>query len=116
VVLPDELFSFESDLVQIFKQISAQYLITKGSIESFDVGVLIRRGGLNELQLDTVVLTPVGKGEKLRAIVHTYHLWLTAPFKQLRQFPCDTLCADGSIDNDVDYLPAEIIHDVQCSE
>ena len=48
-------------LVERIEQVRAQNLFAVGAVEALDVGVLIGLAGLDEAQLDVLLLAPVGK-------------------------------------------------------
>lgn len=60
-----------SDLVKTLEQISVQYLLPIGSVEAFDVGVLIGLPRLYVADLDVVLIAPVYKdlAQQLRTVV-----------------------------------------------
>ncbi len=60
-------------LVKILEEVTVQDLFAVGSVEPFDVSILVRLAGLDIADLDVVVITPVDEdlASKLRSIIAT---------------------------------------------
>jgi len=58
-------------LLQGIEHIGAQHLLVVGSVEAFDIGVLVGLARLDESQLDVLLLAPIGEGlaHQLRAVI-----------------------------------------------
>lgn len=73
VVVGQPLFGLFADLAQRAEYVHIQYATPVAAVEAFDKTVLHRTPRLDEIQRDTLALSPLGQGQcnKFRAIVQT---------------------------------------------
>lgn len=71
VVGPNPVLGDMPDVVQVLEDVEVQDLFAVGAVEALDQRVLHGFAGLDELQVDLVVLRPLGQGQgdELRAVV-----------------------------------------------
>ena len=81
VVFGDPLTRDLADLVKRFEHAGIEHLVPRGSIETFDVGVLNRIDGPSVIEPNTLYLAPAGKHlrEVIRAVVEADRVGLVSP-------------------------------------
>lgn len=84
VVLGKPGFGVFADLRETFEQVHVEHLGSIGAIEAFDQGVLGRFARLDELEVDTVLLGPVGQADrdKFRPVVQAQLPWIAPGFRR----------------------------------
>ncbi len=115
IVVPHPASGLILHLINRVKQLLRQPVITNGSIEALDVGVLLRLARLNVLDSDSVFAGPGlhSTTDILGAVIAPYHLRFPAPADDLFQRPNQSVCRQSEIRFDTQRFPIEVIDHVQ---
>jgi hypothetical protein len=111
IVVPHPASGLILHLINRVKQPLGQPVITNGSIEALDIGILLRLSGLNVFDPDSVFAGPGlhSTTDILGAVIAPYHLRFPAPADDLFQRPNQSVCWQREIRFDTQCLPIEVI-------
>ena len=106
------------DLVEIPKKPGIENLCSIGSVEAFDIRVLVWLSGLDVVDQDAMVSAPGRKrlAQELRTVVGAQHIGQAAFRCQLFEHPDQARARQRGIDFNLQRLPVEVIQDVECPE
>lgn len=102
----------------MFRTRCVQYLLSIGSVESFNKSVLHGASRPDEASLDAVLFSPFLQrlANGFWALVHAQRERLAADFDGFLQRPHDTYRRQAGVDLDPQRFRVEVIHDVEGAE
>src|SRR5262245_36162947 len=103
-----------ADFLQGLEHMGIENFKAKSSVEPFDIGILGRLAWLNEIQLNRMLLGPVGQvsSNEFRTIVDPQPLRIAPPTGEHVQDSGDPLRWQGGINLNPEGLAVEIIENV----
>lgn len=118
VVFAQPVFGDRAHLVDRLEHVRIEHLIAIGLVEGFDERVLVRLAGLDEAQLDSLFLTPLGEGDRgeLAAIVQTQRLGLAIQFGQLLHHADHAQARNRVRHFDAEHFAIAFVDDVEGAE
>src|SRR5437868_12532996 len=118
VVAVPPVFGHAANLLQTREDIAVQNFRAIRAVKSFDIGILCRLAGLDELQLDAVLLCPLSQRmtDEFGAVVGSQATWLAANLDQFIQGTDDARCRQAGIDVDAQRLPVVIVNDIESAK
>ena len=118
VVVPKPDIGVLPDLSQGAEDVHIQHTAAVTPVEPFDEAVLHWLAGLDEAELDTMCLGPLGQRDchELRAIIETQLLRIAPPGRDPVQHPDHARRGQVQIDLNGERLPAEVIDHVEGPE
>jgi len=97
IVEPEPAGGIILDLGDRLEQVVTEPVVAYGSVESLDVGVLLRLSRLDVIEPNAVLLCPFGQrlADMFRSIVAADRRWLASPFDHLFERAHDPLGGQG---------------------
>lgn len=105
-------------LIEIFEHVCVEHFAAIGTIEAFDVGVLVGLAGLDVAQLHGVRLAPVdeGLGDQFRTVVAADRFGHTTPRSELLEHTHDAFGRNRGVDLDGQRLAHAFVEHVERAE